>query len=809
MVTGSGLAPHILDLVTDAVIVTDMHTRIHCWNRAAASLYGWPAVGVMGKCVQEVLALRSYPDRTVIAPLPTLLHPAGHWRSRVIAAHQRGHDLVLDAAVQLLQDERGAPCGIAVIQRDITHEERLRTLLETSTDVIGVLDHAGRIAYLSPAIEAILGRPPEAFVGMPAAELVHAEDVPQLHQALQALQAPGAARTVQFRARHRDGTWHQYEALSKNLADHPAVGGIVMNFRDITAREQARAALQVSEARFQAVFESAAIGIALANMTGHLITCNAAFARLLGYSADELHRMAFTTYTHPADVAAERVLYHQLVTGQRDHYHMEKRYLHKDQRVIWGRLNVSLVRDPAGAAQVVMGVVEDITEQKLAQERLQHQALHDALTGLPNRAWFLARLDQVLAHVKRRPTDRFAVLFLDLDRFKTVNDSLGHLVGDRVLVELARRLAATLRPQDTLARLGGDEFVILLADLVHGRDAMQVAQRIHDTLAIPFTVHGHELVMRTSIGIALSTPAYARPEELLRDADLAMYRAKAAGRNQWAVFDAAMHAHALHQFQVEAELRRAIEREEFVLHYQPIVSLTTGRLRGVEALVRWQHPEHGWLLPDHFISIAEDTGLIVPLGEWVLRTACTQLTTWHAAGFPALTVAVNISARQFRDPALCTMLANVLTATGLEARYLELELTEHSVMEQVETTSRLLEELHTLGVHLALDDFGTGYSSLSYLQRWPLTTIKLDRAFVAGSTTNANDAAITTAIITLAHTLNLAVIAEGVETAAQRDFLRGQHADAMQGYLCSPALPAAELFQRLQHRWGGAGTGAE
>jgi diguanylate cyclase (GGDEF)-like protein len=446
--------------------------------------------------------------------------------------------------------------------------------------------------------------------------------------------------------------------------------------------------------------------------------------------------------------------------------------------------------------------VRRLLASRAAEMALRKHALYDPLTGLANRALFMDCLGRALVAEHRRPAQPFAVLFLDLDRFKTVNDSLGHIVGDQLLVGIARRLEACLRPGDTIARLGGDEFTILLADLDDISDATRVAERIRQELIAPFTLDGHQVVTNTSIGIVLSTGTYTRPEDVLRDADTALYRAKAHGKGRYEVFDRAIHANAVRLLHLEADLRHAIERRELVLHYQPVVGLANGAIEAVEALVRWQHPQRGLISPQEFIPLAEETGLIVRLGEWVLGAACAQMSAWHTAGLP-LRVAVNVSTQQLKRNDMPARVARILRETGLDPRYLELELTESSVMDNPEAIIATLEELKAMGIQLSIDDFGTGYSSLSYLKRLPITTVKIDRSFVQDVTRDPNDAAITAAIRAMAHSLNLRVIAEGVETEEQLAFVCGQHCDSAQGYLFSrPAAPEVLLpYLQSGQRW--------
>ena len=453
-------------------------------------------------------------------------------------------------------------------------------------------------------------------------------------------------------------------------------------------------------------------------------------------------------------------------------------------------------------AQLVAANEELTTEvgvRKQVEEQLLHNAFHDGLTGLANRALFMDHLKLALGRAERHEACRFAVLFLDLDRFKFINDSLGHTVGDQLLVGIARRLETAMRPGDTVARLGGDEFTILLDDIGDADDAKAVAGRLQRELAVPYNLGGHEVFITVSIGIALSAPGYHRPEEILRDADTAMYRAKHLGKARHEMFDQGMRTHAADMMELERDLRWAVERQELFLQYQPIVSLDTGVLRGFEALVRWQHPKRGLIPPLRFIPIAEETGQIIPLGIWVLGEACRQLRRWQdlspAADEP-LTISVNLSGRQFMQPDLLEQIQAVLRETDLDPRSLKLEITESVVMENIETATRTLERLRALGVELSIDDFGTGYSSLSYLQRFPVSTLKIDRSFVSRMTEHEGTAEIVRTIMQLAQNLGMDVVAEGVETEAQRARLRALECAFGQGYYFAKPLDgdAAQAF---------------
>lgn len=590
------------------------------------------------------------------------------------------------------------------------------------------------------------------------------------------------------------------EAIKAGAADYLVKSQISAallerSIRYAIKRKEDEAALRIRD-RAIAAAHNGIIITGLAEDDAPMLYVNPAFERLTGYSAAEVIGRNCRLLQGPDTDRAAVATLHAAVREGRECQVVLKNY-RKDGTSFWNAVTLSPVRDAGGCLTHFVGSQTDVSAQKQAEEHLYHTAFHDGLTGLANRALFVNRMELALARARRDPAYTFAVLFLDLDRFKTINDSLGHLDGDHLLVEVARRLGVSLRPADTVARFGGDEFAVLLEDLASAKDGKTVATRIQADLGIPFKMSGHEIVTSASIGIALSSTGYSQPQEMLRDADIALYRAKALGKARAEVFDPLMHEHAMTQLRLEADLRRAIERKELEVYYQPIVDLASGTITRLEALLRWRHPQRGLVAPLDFIPLAEETGLIIPIGEWVLRTACQQLLAWHAAGLHDLSIAVNLSARQFRQPDLGARIAHIFADIGIDPHYVELELTESSVMDDAEAAIQSLQTLKELGVHLALDDFGTGYSSLSYLNRFPLTSIKIDRAFVGAIPGDANSGAIAAATIAMAHSLNLTVVAEGVETDAQLAFLRAHKCDAFQGYLVSRPLPAEALHDLL------------
>ena len=455
-----------------------------------------------------------------------------------------------------------------------------------------------------------------------------------------------------------------------------------------------------------------------------------------------------------------------------------------------------LVKD--GAIQGLLGVARDITERKRAESTIRQLAYHDALTSLPNRTLFEDRLRVALAQA-HRSGDMLAVMFLDLDHFKIVNDTLGHGDGDKLLRSVAEDLSRLVREGDTVARVGGDEFTLLLPGIGSTRDAMEVAERILECLKLPRMLGGHEFQVTTSIGITVYPADGADVETLLRNADTAMYRAKESGRDTCQLYSPGMNATILERLALENDLRHALERNELEVYYQPIVNVQSGEITGAEALVRWHHPTRGLVSPDDFIPVAEESGAIVPIGQWIFAEACRRAQEWRSSGLGMLRVSVNLSARQLQQEDLVTQLAAILAETGLPLDLLQIEITEGAVMKNVDFIIETLTELRKMGIRLAVDDFGTGYSSLSYLKRFPIDSVKIDRSFVRDLATDPNDAAIVTTIIAMARSLNLKVIAEGVETVDQLDFLRRRGCDDFQGYLVSPPIPA-KAFQRLLMR---------
>lgn len=570
--------------------------------------------------------------------------------------------------------------------------------------------------------------------------------------------------------------------------------------RDVSTLS-AQERLSRSEQRYKDLIDSAQDLIyTISPEDGVITSLNPAFEKMTGWARKEWLGMSFLPLIHSDDRAA-LLQRHELLLRKEFPPAAEIRIRARSGEYLVGEfINMPLMED--GKVAGIFGIVRNITDRKRAEQQLIRNAFYDRLTGLPNRTLFLDRLGQAMIRKRRQPDFRFAVLFLDLDHFKMVNDSLGHLIGDLLLVHIGKRLKECIRPGDTVARFGGDEFAILLENINDINDVTRVAERIHSDLMLPVQLEGHEVFSNCSIGIALGSSDYPGYEEILRDADTAMYRAKDLGRGRFEIFDVQMHARVVERLQLETDLRRAIEREEFQLYYQPIVSLRSGRLTGVEALLRWNHPTRGLLLPTEFIHVVEETGMIVPLGWWVLRAACTQMRQWHSRNPKAasLVLSVNLSAKQFAQPDLPERIAHVLQETGLTPSALNLEITESVLMESADTVNRALARLKAMGINLQIDDFGTGYSSLSYLHRFSIDMLKIDRSFIGRMQEGREHREIVGTIVALGKTLGIPVTAEGVESGGQFEELRALGCNYAQGFLVGRPRNV-EHSERLIMEW--------
>ncbi len=701
------------------------------------------------------------------------------------------------------------PLLLHITERKQAEEQlhKLSRAVEESPSIVMITDSQGLIEYVNPKFTEITGYTFDEIRGANAADLGEQkhEEAKELWEML----STGREWRGEFPNKKKSGERY-WELASISSIKNQA--GLITHFikvaEDITERKQAEESLRKSEERFRVTFEQAAVGMALSTPDGHWLRVNQKLCDIVGYTREELMEKASQEITHPNDLETNLRHTRQALAGEIQTFSLEKRYVRKDNSLIWVNLTASLVREPSGTPKYFIVVVEDITRRKRAEEQLQHDAFHDTLTGLPNRVLFIDRLAHSLGHAKRHRDYLCAVIFLDLDRFRIISENLGPIIADQLLMAIAYRLKICVRSGDTVAHLSGDEFAILLDDIKDAAEAAHLADQLQEIVSFPLNLNTHsedkqEMGITASIGIVLSRDTstgrlYDQPEDVLRDAGIARYRAKARGWARVEMFEIGMRAQAVATLELEAGLHRAIEQEEFRIHYQPIVSISGGQITGVEALLRWQHPQRGLVYPGEFVPLLEETGLIVSISEWVLRTACTQVKAWHAAGYESLRVAVNISVRQFQEYNLPELVKKILAETGLAASSLELEVTESIAMPNVDFSLLLLDELSRMGLHISIDDFGTGYSSLDRLKRLPVNALKIDQSFIRGLTSDLNDTAITTATIAMAHNLQLKVIAEGVETETQLAFLRLQQCDEGQGYLFSRPIAAKEITKLLQ-----------
>lgn len=681
------------------------------------------------------------------------------------------------------------------------------TSLEAAANSIVITDRQGKVVWTNRAFSEMTGYEEAEIVGKTLSLVKSGKQDRDFYSNLWTTITAGKKWQGELINRRKDGTHYIEEMTITPVLSDGGITNFVGIKQDITERKRSEEALRRAEEKYRTIFEDAIIGIFQITPDGRPLSINRALARMHGYDSPEQFIAEVKNVPEQLFVHPQRL--HDLAKDlDRDFlvHGVELEVYRKSGSTKWVMVNMRGVRDADNKVLLYEGTVEDITERKVAEQRVQFLAYYDALTELPNRTLLQDRLEKAFAVAQRRK-ERVAILFLDLDRFKVINDSLGHSVGDLLLQGVAERLKQQARMQDTVARLGGDEFVVVLPGINDPVDAAVVAQRIVKAMTAEFLIHGRSLNIACSLGISIFPDHGADAESLVKNADAAMYHAKENGRCNFQFFTQDMNARAVERLTLENDLRLALARNELFLMYQPQMAIDSGEICGLEALLRWRHPERGLVPPDNFIRVAENSGLIVPMGEWVLRTACTQARQWHVENVIAVPVAVNVSAVQFRQESFLDLVSGVLQETGLDANYLELELTEGLLLSTADRTLSMLSKLKEMGVKLAIDDFGTGYSSLSYLRQFPVSRLKIDRSFITEVATNPDDAAITGTVISMAKNLNLKVIAEGVETEDQMAFLRAHHCDEIQGYYFSEPLKADELAATLRCRALTAGAG--
>ncbi|MGD1950986.1 MAG: putative bifunctional diguanylate cyclase/phosphodiesterase [Leptolyngbyaceae cyanobacterium] len=572
---------------------------------------------------------------------------------------------------------------------------------------------------------------------------------------------------------------------------------VLILVQDISDRKRAEIALRDSEERYRAIYNQASVGLANGTADGRFVDVNPRFCEMLGYSREELLAQPIEKIIHPDDRAQTQTITQELFTDKTPYVFHEKRYLRKDGSFFWSNTGMSAVRDIQGNPKHTLAVIRDISDRIQAEEQLKHDAFHDKLTGLPNRSLLMERLELALKRTKRHPETQFAVLFLDVDNFKAVNDSLGHLVGDKLLLAIATQLKLVVRETDLAARLGGDEFIVLLEEISDLSEAVMVAERILEILQSPINITDQQLFPSASIGIVTSKKSqYHRATDLLQDADLAMYWAKRSGRGRYMVFDSNMHLQAVQRLQIENGLRQALENNEFLLYYQQIVNLKSQKIEAFEALLRWQHPDKGILPPEWFVEVAQEIELILPIDNWVLRTACQQLASWQTR-FPgrSLGLSVNLLGQRLKEP-LLNQLKDILATYDPEPNSFMLEITENMLVPDFETTCSWLNQVKETGVGIVIDEFGTGYSCLQYLHQLPVCALKVDQSFI--NMTEPRNQVVAESIITLSKSLGLRAIAEGVHNQQQLQWLQTFGCDAVQGEFLAKPMTVEQATELLQ-----------
>jgi diguanylate cyclase (GGDEF)-like protein/PAS domain S-box-containing protein len=798
------LTQFLIDRAADAAFWADAEGRLFYANEAACASLEYPREELQALRVRDILRPQ---DSGLFEEISRAVRTRGPLTFETMHVTRSGREIPVEVTLNFLEFHgRELFCAFA---RDITErtfveqalresEERYRSLFDGVPIGLYRTTPEGRMLDANAALVETLG--------FPSREALFQQDVNALyldpevrHEWQRELEAEGAVRTFEAQLRRCDGRviWARC-SLHAVRDDEQRILRYEGALEDVTDRKQAEAALRASEERFRALVQNASDLIGILEENGSIRYESPSHQRVLGHRPEDFIGKMFVELVHPQDRPlvgnALRCLTEQ--PGEIVSLEYRRRHCDGDWRFVESTAS-NLLGHPAVAGIVLNS--HDVTDRRQAEERLLYETLHDELTGLPNRVLFMDRLRQSMERSRREPERMTVVLFLDVDRFKIVNDSLGHLVGDELLIQIAGSLLSVLRPTDTIARMGGDEFAILLEGVREVAGAEEVAVRIHQRLTAPINLHGHEIFLSASIGIAIQTPEYERAEDLLRDADTAMYRAKSHGPAGHVVFNRGMHQFVMARLQLETDLRRAVERGQLVVYYQPVVDLRSGVVTSLEALMRWTHPRHGVIFPDEFLSVAEETGLIVQIGRYVLEEACRKVRELQLRyeEHRALKLSVNLSNKQFFQADLFEQVRHALAESGLDPSCLGLEITEGVIIQHAESATTRFARLKSLGIQLSMDDFGKGYSSLNYLHRFPMDILKIDRSFVSRIEEGAGNLAILEAIVTLAHQLGMEVVAEGIQTAAQVRKIRALGCEYGQGFLFSKPLSSDEIDSLL------------
>ena len=789
----------------DAVIVTAVDGRIIDFNPAALDFF----------CISRPELQRSnittfYANIVDQAPLISRVDKSGLVHNAPVIFVDNGgqlkHSLV---TIMRLDEPDGNIYGYQCVIRDVTQhrqaEKKLHSqksfadqLIDVAPEAIAIIDLDDRVIRINEEFCRLFQYTEKGCIGRRMDGLIVPEHLKAEGLSLSARAMGGACFEVETQRMRKDGTLVDVSVLAKPIATEKDEPAIYVIYRDISARKQAQEALEKSEERHRTVLEAAPDPVIVRDMPGRVIYLNPAFTRVFGWSLDESQNRSIDFV--PPENQPETQLFLEQIRQGASFSGVETRRFTKSGQVVDVSISGAVFFDTEGNPEGYVNTLQDISERRKKDEELRYVAYHDILTGLPNRKSFYMCIDDLLQHSSRRNSDRaWALMFLDLDKFKQVNDALGHDTGDHLLKGVAERLKECLRETDHLFRLGGDEFTIILTNLSHDIDVARVARKIKQTLTRSFRFNGQEIFTSTSIGISVFPNDGWEVEGLVKSADMAMYAAKENGGNDYRFFTEEMNRKALHRMKLESSLRKALNQNELLLYYQPLVN-ETSHIMGMEALIRWNHPELGLVLPADFVRIMEETGMIVPVGRWVLQTACTQTKRWHDMGHSDLFVAVNLSARQLYEPDFVEMVIDILRESGLPPKCLKLEVTESSVIQNPEVCISKMRMLRAQGVTFSIDDFGTGYSSLSYLKRFPIDTLKIDRSFVSDAMSSKGDQEIVKTIIAMARNLNIDAVAEGVETQEQKDFLTSYGCSSMQGFFFAHPVPVEQFKDLLQRQ---------
>jgi diguanylate cyclase (GGDEF)-like protein/PAS domain S-box-containing protein len=800
----------LLDLAHDAIIVRDMHNRIEFWNGGAELMYGWTAAFAVGKIQYELLK-SELPQP--IKEIEAVLLREGHWEGELVHHTREGVLLNVGARWALQRDGKGAPARILAIHNDVTErnkadaalregEQRFRNLANNMSQLAWMADETGYIFWYNNRWFDYTGTTLEEMAGWGWQKVHHPDHVQRVVEKITKCFQTGEIWEDTFPLRGRDGIYRPF--LSRAVPIRDTDGKVLEWFgtnTDVSESKALEEALFVEKERAQVTLNSIGDAVICTDITGNISFLNAVAEKMTGWSQldatgrpmGEVFKLSDAISGTPILNPMELAVVQNRTMNLPPNCHL----IQRDGTETPIEDSVSPIHYRQGKATGAVIVFRDVSAARAMTLQMTHSAQHDFLTNLPNRMLLSDRIRQAIVLAPRH-TKKVGVLFLDLDGFKHINDSLGHPVGDLLLQSVARRLSECVRGSDTVSRQGGDEFVVLLSEMAQPEDAAITARRMLATVAAPHSIGGHDLHVTTSIGVSVYPDDGSDAETLIKNADTAMYQAKEHGRQSYQFFKPAMNVRAVERQSIEESLRRALERQEFALHYQPKINLETGEIAGAEALLRWTHPTRGLIPPSQFIPVAEDCGLILPVGRWVLREACTQARAWLGAGLPLATMAVNISAMEFRDDNFLESVFAILEETQLDPIHLELELTETVLMKRAEATESILTKLRERGVRLAVDDFGTGYSSLSYLRKFRIDTLKIDQSFIRQITISGAETSIVTAIISMGRSLKLRVVAEGVETPQELAFLQAHQCDEAQGYLFSRPIAASEFAKLLE-----------